>query len=39
MILKARAENGAFTSEGRSSSSPVSGFVPLMAGTSIGDGM
>ena len=32
-------ENGAFGSAGRSSSSPVSGFTPLIGGMSTGDGM
>ena len=36
MILKARAEKGASSEEGRSSSSSVLGFTPLMAGTSVG---
>ena len=39
MILKAKEENGAFGSAGRSSSSPVSGFTPLIGGMSTGDGM
>ncbi len=39
MILKANEANGAFGSAGRSSSSPVSGLVPLIGGMSTGEGM
>ena len=38
-ILKARAEKGASSEAGRSSSSSVSGFTPWMAGMSTGEGM
>ncbi|MNY80924.1 hypothetical protein D3C86_2222150 [compost metagenome] len=38
MILKARAAKGASSDEGRTSSSLVSGWTPLMAGTSVGAG-
>ena len=38
-ILKARAEKGASSLAGRSSSSSVSGLTPLMAGMSTGEGM
>ena len=39
MILNARAEKGALSSAGRSSSSSVSGSMPLMAGMSSGEGI
>ena len=39
MILKARAEKGSSSEEWRTSSSSVSGLMPLMAGMSVGAGI
>ena len=38
MILNAKAEKGASSLASRTVSSPVSGSIPLMGGTSTGDG-
>ena len=39
IILNAKAENGASSDDGLSSSSPVTGLIPLIAGMSTGDGI
>ena len=39
MILKASAEKGSLSELGLDSSACVSGFTPMMDGTSIGEGM